>query len=253
VNVPSPFLALWLEGPLQSWGERARWTVRDTATEPTKSGVVGLLAACLGWGPDRDREIAELAQSVVLGVRVDRPGRALVDYHTVGGGQPPTGVMSAAGVVKRNAATKEPEVVVSRRVYLADASFLAVLGGPPDLLDRLAAALGDPVWPPFLGRKSCPPALPLLPERLMAADLEEALTRPPARLRLRTGERPPERLRAVIEFQPGDEVDRTGLRSIRQDVPLSFVRRRYGARTVRETTVAVEPPSAEPGPLREHP
>jgi CRISPR system Cascade subunit CasD len=253
VSGSSPFLALRLEGPLQSWGERARWTVRDTATEPTKSGVVGLLAACLGWGPARDREIAELARSVLLGVRVDRPGRALVDYHTVGGGQPPTGVMSAAGVVKRNANTKEPEVVVSRRVYLADASFLAVLGGPPDLLDRLAAALGDPVWPPFLGRKSCPPSVPLLPERLTAGDLDEALTRPPARLRLRPGERPPERLRAVIEVPPGEDADRPGLRSVRQDVPLSLVFRRYGPRTVRETAVAVAPPSAEPGPSRGRP
>ncbi len=55
---PAPFLALPLEGPLQSWGERARWTIRDTGTEPTKSGVVGLLAACLGWGPEQDAAIA---------------------------------------------------------------------------------------------------------------------------------------------------------------------------------------------------
>ncbi|MGC8879968.1 MAG: CRISPR-associated protein Cas5, partial [Anaerolineae bacterium] len=28
-------LFLRLEGPLQAWGERARWRVRDTAPEPT--------------------------------------------------------------------------------------------------------------------------------------------------------------------------------------------------------------------------
>jgi len=39
-----------LEGPLQSWGTRARWGERDTELEPTKSGVIGLVACALGWG-----------------------------------------------------------------------------------------------------------------------------------------------------------------------------------------------------------
>jgi CRISPR system Cascade subunit CasD len=47
-------LFLRLEGPLQSWGERARWDVRDTAPEPTKSGVIGLLACALGLSADED-------------------------------------------------------------------------------------------------------------------------------------------------------------------------------------------------------
>jgi CRISPR system Cascade subunit CasD len=229
------FLALRLEGPLQSWGERARWTVRDTGTEPTKSGVIGLLAACLGLGPDQDEAVAALAQALTLGIRVDRPGRALIDFHTVGGGRPPTGVMSASAkrIVKITEATHEPETVVSRRAYLADASFLAVVQGQVDLLERLAAALDDPAWPPFLGRKSCPPSVPLRPVRLEAGDLEDGLTRLP--FQPRPGEWPPERLRAVIEVAPGAPTDRPGLHSLRQDVPLSLVYRRFGTRTVRET------------------
>ena len=160
------YLVLTLEAPLQSWGVRARWTVRDTAGEPTKSGIVGLLAACLGWGLEQDVRIAELARNLALGVRVDRPGQTLVDYHTVGGGRPPTGVMSAAGKVKRTESTKEPETVVSERHYLADAAFTVVLGAPADWLERIERALVDPVWPPYLGRKSCPPVIPLLPRRV---------------------------------------------------------------------------------------
>ena len=45
-------LFLRLEGPLQSWGERGRWSVRDTALEPTKSGVIGLIACALGYRDD---------------------------------------------------------------------------------------------------------------------------------------------------------------------------------------------------------
>ncbi len=133
--------------------------------------------------------------------------------------------MSAGRIVKRNDTTKEPETVVSRRAYLSDASFLAVIGGPADLLDRLAGALDDPVWTPFLGRKSCPPSVPLRPVRLEAGDLDEALSRVP--LRLRPGERPLAHLRAVIEVPPGAPSDRPGLHTRRQDVPLSLVYRRF--------------------------
>ena len=65
-------LTMVLAGPLQSYGLRARWTVRDTATEPTKSAVVGLLARCLGRESDSD--ISALSSALFMGVRVDREG-----------------------------------------------------------------------------------------------------------------------------------------------------------------------------------
>ena len=54
-------LLLRLCGPMQSWGVQSRFSVRDTGLEPSKSGVVGLLAAALGR--PRDAEIADLAGS----------------------------------------------------------------------------------------------------------------------------------------------------------------------------------------------
>lgn len=41
-------LALCFDAPMQSWGTRSRGVIRDTTSEPTKSGVVGLIAAALG-------------------------------------------------------------------------------------------------------------------------------------------------------------------------------------------------------------
>ena len=58
-------LTMVLAGPLQSYGLRARWTVRDTATEPTKSAVVGLLARCLGR--ESDSEVSALSSSPLHG------------------------------------------------------------------------------------------------------------------------------------------------------------------------------------------
>ncbi|MFD4831889.1 type I-E CRISPR-associated protein Cas5/CasD [Streptomyces uncialis] len=79
-------LLVRLAGPLQSWGVASRFALRDTHPRPTKSGVVGLCAAALGL--DRDEPLGELA-AVLFGVRADRPGTPLRDYHTVGGGRYP--------------------------------------------------------------------------------------------------------------------------------------------------------------------
>lgn len=123
---------------MQSWGERARWSTRDTASEPTKSGVIGLLACALGLS--QDEELRELSRRVHVGVRCDRPGLLLRDYQTIQG---PWGTQ------------------LSDRFYLCDAAFLVVVqSDQPVLIEQLAHAVQEPVWPYFLGRKSCPPARP---------------------------------------------------------------------------------------------
>jgi CRISPR system Cascade subunit CasD len=53
------------------------------------------------------------------------------------------------------------DAVVTRREYLLDARFGVVIEGTPPLLLRAAAALKDPVWGIWLGRKNCIPAEPI--------------------------------------------------------------------------------------------
>jgi CRISPR system Cascade subunit CasD len=218
-------LFLRLEGPLQSWGVRSRWDPRDTSLEPTKSGVVGLLACALGWGRDRDDDLRNLSQSLTFGVRIDRPGRLLRDYQTVFGG-----VMSAGGKIKVTQSSGERETVVSPRQYLADASFLAVVQGSDDLIERLAQALQNPHWPLYLGRKSCPPAVPPFDGVGEFDALQEALERRPRLDRAGSG-----LLRASIEVPPGE-----GAR--RQDQIDTLSRRTYLPRYSRD--VWLNPPAA---------
>lgn len=149
-------LILRLEGPLQSWGLRSRWDVRDGGDEPSKSGIIGMLGAALGY-PRGDHRLESLDGSLRLGVRVERPGTRMVDYQTV------TGVLATAeGSAKGT--PEEPSTIVSPREYLQDAAFLAVIDGPDDVLRACAQALRDPKWPIFLGRKGCPPTRPVLEE-----------------------------------------------------------------------------------------
>jgi len=219
-------LLLRLEGPLQSWGERAHWSIRDTASEPTKSGVVGLLGCMLGLSTDED--LRALSHSIRIGVRCDQPGVLLRDYHTVVGG-----VMSAEGKIKVNANTREPETVVSERTYLADASFLVAVESDPQTIARLVDAMQNPVWPIFLGRKSCPPAMPVFVDIGDYDSLEVALVSKPVAVRSRTEEKDV-RLRAVLECSPEDE---SAVR--RRDEIDSHSRRTFHPRYAREVLLTV--------------
>jgi CRISPR system Cascade subunit CasD len=179
-----PILMLRLEGPLQSWGIRARWDVRDTQPEPTKSGVVGLLGCALGYKRN-DPRLAELDAGLRFGIRVEAPGRIVEDFHTITGFLP-----TAEGKYKHDRSstvdslekldpTAVPVTILSPRYYLEDAAFLVALEeqeGFEGLAARCAQALQKPVWPLYLGRKTCVPTRPVY-EKLTSdyASLEEAL------------------------------------------------------------------------------
>ncbi len=107
-------LFLRLEGPMQSWGERGRWSIRDTAPHPTKSGVIGLIACALGIGADAP--IKALSEAVQMGVRVDKPGVRLTDYHTIGGGAETPMLLTAQGKPKKSSG--KPHTEISYRDYL---------------------------------------------------------------------------------------------------------------------------------------
>lgn len=148
-------LVLRLAAPLQSWGTQSRFSIRDTAREPSKSGVIGLIAAAIGR--PRDGEIDDL-MALRMSVRIDRDGTLQRDYHTAGGGKRPDG--TDYGVAKANRGKAKP--VVSHRYYLADADFRVALEGCDDsLLESIAHALTKPKWPLYLGRKAFVPSQPI--------------------------------------------------------------------------------------------
>jgi CRISPR system Cascade subunit CasD len=132
-------LLLRLSGPLQSWGSDSRFETRRTGREPTKSGVVGLLAAALGR--KRDEPLDDL-NCLKFGVRVDKEGTLINDFHTAR--------------TKRN-------TYVTHRYYLSDATFLVGLESDNDVwLETLRQALLHPAFPLFLGRRSCVPSVPIV-------------------------------------------------------------------------------------------
>jgi CRISPR system Cascade subunit CasD len=207
---------------MQSWGTTSRFDERDSQLEPSKSGVLGLVCAALGR--DRSDPVQDLA-ALRMGVRVDREGLLMRDYHTA------TGVMTAAG---------KPDLrrtVVSPRFYLSDAAFLVGLEGSDEvLLAGVQAALREPVWPLCLGRKAFPPSLPIwLENGPSPLPLREALiTAPPV-----TSPRQEHRgqpLRLLLEE------DNAG--TVRLDQPTApFAERRFGPRYVATEVIHVPQPA----------
>lgn len=141
-------VALRLHGPLQSWGGSAIGDDRPTLPFPTRSGVLGLVAACLGITRRDQERLLALAEGARVHIRVDAPGTMLVDDHTI-----------------QNNPNASPtrQTIQSKRSYLCDASFVAVVvPGPAYSTSTIAEAVTQPVFAPFLGRRSCSPSTPLM-------------------------------------------------------------------------------------------
>ncbi|MDH2392229.1 type I-E CRISPR-associated protein Cas5/CasD [Streptomyces sp. HNM0663] len=228
-------LALRLAAPLQSWGGPSRYNWRETRPQPTKSGVLGLLAAA--EGRDREASLTDLI-GLQLGVRADQPGTLLRDYHTYSDyrGLP---LLSAKTNAKGQQTRTTPRKYtgVTRRFYLQDAAFVAALRGPKPLLQALEEAVRNPVHPLSLGRRSCPPTGPVSLGLHPDATLENVLREVPwqaGRHRRGQVQGASVSLEATVEDPAGDH--------LAVDVPDTFDLKtgtRFGRRAVRHLWVTV--------------
>ncbi len=199
-------LLLRFAGPLQAWGADSRFDVRRTNREPTKSGVIGLIASALGLR--RDAPLDELNR-LRFGVRVDREGVLLRDLHTV----------------RKDKNTS----YMTTRYYLSDAVFLIGLYSDDEtLMQRLEHAVRNPAHPLFLGRRSCPPEGRVC-LGLRQMPLEEALKSEPSLIPPKPSKSDePQRVRIVLD-------DPRGTARL-NDLPVSFspYNRQYAYRAARE-------------------
>lgn len=133
------FLLLRLKGPMQSWGSSSRFSLRDTGSFPSQSGIFGLIGSAMGFTRD-SKELIELLAPLSVAVRIDNAGKRMRDYQIID-----------IGSGKK----------ISERFYLSDANFLVSVYDPEnksdELLNQISKSLDYPENALFLGRKSCPP------------------------------------------------------------------------------------------------
>ena len=145
-------LLLRLAAPLQAWGVESKYEIRQSAKEPSRSGVIGMIACAMGIRRDDARGLERLNQ-LRFGVRVDREGKLLKDYHIA---------KQYKKLPDDYIAQKSDDTYQTIRYYLSDAVFLAAVESTDDtLISEIDEAIRHPVFPLYLGRKSCPPTLPV--------------------------------------------------------------------------------------------
>ena len=169
------YLMFRLYGPLASWGDIAVGEYRPSFAHPSKSAIIGLLAAALGIRRNEEERLQRLAESCFFAVRVDEMGILLRDYHTT---QVPSAKKGVTHYTRKSElATEELNTILSSRDYRCDAVYTVAISlsdDAPHSARELTAALQNPVFTLYLGRKSCPLALPLQPQIINSATLREA-------------------------------------------------------------------------------
>lgn len=124
---------------MQSWGTNSHFESRYTDFYPSKSAVIGLIAASFGYRRDEDEKIQKLNE-LEFAVRIDQQGKLLRDYQIA--------TKYKNGKFERN--------YVTNRYYLEDAIFIVAICGEDNLMNAIYHALKYPYFQQFLGRRSIP-------------------------------------------------------------------------------------------------
>ncbi len=170
------YLVFRIAAPMGAFGDIAVGERRATWDVPSKSGVLGLVAAALGI--ERIETAAHQALDASLGfaVRLDQGGRPLRDYHTA---QAPKARKDKRWRTRREELDADDlNTVLSERIYRVEAAGTVVLwvkaqGGPT--LASLEAGLKRPKFTLYLGRKACPLGWPPRPRVIAASSVSAAL------------------------------------------------------------------------------
>lgn len=130
-------ILLKFAGPLQSWGTNSHFETRHTDFYPSKSAVIGMIAASLGYRRNEDEKIRKLNE-LDFAVRVDQQGNLLRDWHNA-------------------KSDKRKDPYTTNRYYLEDAVFVVAISHQNyAFIQMIEDGLRSPYFQPFMGRRACP-------------------------------------------------------------------------------------------------
>ena len=205
------FCLINLYGPMAGYGGIAVGEMRSSWSRPSRSAVLGMVAAALGIRRDDEEAQTRLQAGYGFSVMVLQPGTMMQDFHTI------QSVHSSSLKNMNHVMTRKDEMnlgdsetILSRREYLCDHISVACVWIRDDesaqfSLEEIAAAFRNPVFCLYLGRKSCPPALPVHARVIQADSLKSALVQHIEGFDLLNGFQVPDRVSLFFEegIDPG--------------------------------------------------
>lgn len=220
-------LTIKLTAVLQSWGNEALYNYRTSTHLPTKSAIIGMLAAALGY--ERNDPRIKALDTLRFAVRVDQPGHSMTDFHMV---------HYYKNAEKKTGASAK----VTYRQYYADAIYLVALTGQDNDMEKLEYALHHPVFPLYFGRRANVPS-GVLKTKLYDTDnpidmLKKAVWEASTRF-----QKQHEKYHAeIISDAP---VDATDTRLVKDSYIAGKTNRQFGYRPVVKTSVMLKKPNVE--------
>ena len=178
------YLIFQLQAPLSAWGETAVGEYRPSANYPSESALIGLLAAALGIDRSDEDQHQALRAELSFAIGVQSVGRLLRDYHTAQVAtemilsKQPHRVRRDELNVPADKRKDHLKTILSTRDYRQDAACLVAVQTKTDAsfsLVDLAQAIAQPKFVLYLGRKTCPPSLPLWPQVIAAENALQAM------------------------------------------------------------------------------
>ena len=175
------FLLFTLYSPLAAMGEVAVSGRRPGWERPARSAIIGLVAAALGITRSQKKFHGALESQYGFAIQEDSSGVRMQDFHTTQTPKRVRGHKKEINTRFDELATDSSNLhtVVSHREYCSDAFFtVALWEGASSVnwsLKELMAALKEPVFVLYFGRKACPLGLPTNPAIIKAVDVVKAL------------------------------------------------------------------------------
>ena len=174
------FCVFRLYAPLSSWGDIAVGMERRSFYQPSKSAIVGLVSAALGIDRSESDELRNLFDSLGVGIKLINPGDSIIDYHTTQTVKKEKKVVYRTRRDEMYANPDKVNAILSSREYRSDSLSIVALWMNETYergysLEEIRQALLSPKYHLYLGRKSCPPALPLQPQIVEGDNLKEVL------------------------------------------------------------------------------
>ena len=216
-------ILLKFSGPIQSWGTNSRFETRHTDYYPSKSAVIGMISAALGY--KRDDQRIEKLNELDFAVRIDQEGKLAKDYHI-------------AQKFKDNG--DFDRTYVTNRYYLEDGVFVVGLSHENDeYIGKIEKALRYPYFQLFMGRR----AFPISPDFIIEIKEEtllESLTKLPWQAMEWYKKKSSSKINLSI-YADGDLV-KDGKKHTRLDKVISFSQkeRKFGPRYETRINISID-------------